>query len=260
MEAGHAEVSDAVAASDLVHRVKLLPGGLESGLQPGDLAEPACAAGLGDTGLEVVADLQQPGFLGRVRPKLRAPDTAVLMNALGPEVPGADPKSDLPELEVVQELVPLLRGEVAVLFAGAQAAPSGDEGPVVSDDVFGVDRGVSHRGSKIGMPEDLGGDVRRQARAEGFGREEPPEIMRGELQWPLRGVGEPGDSQDVEEELAQGGAGYRPAFGAARPLEQEGHRRTPGPLVGVVGGHQRQRRPAASDPVDDLGEDLSELR
>ena len=63
-----------MAASDLVHRVELLLGGLESGFQPGDLAEPAFAAGLGDAGLEVVADLQQPGLLGRVRPKLRASD------------------------------------------------------------------------------------------------------------------------------------------------------------------------------------------
>ena len=239
VEAGHAEVGDAVAAGDLVHRVELLLGGLESGFQPGDLAEPAFAAGLGDAGLEVVADLQQPGFLGRVRPKLRAPDTAVLMNAWGAEVPGADPKSDLPELEVVQELVPFVGGEVAVLFAGAQGASAGDEGPVVGDDVLGVDRGISHRGSEIGMSEDLGGDMRREAGAEGFGREEPPEIMRRELQWPVRGVGEPGDGQDAEEELAQGGAGYRPVFRAARALEQEGHRRTPGPLVGVVGGHQR---------------------
>ena len=56
-EAWHAEVGDAVAASDLPHRAELLLGGLEGGLQPGDLAEPAFAAGLVDTGLQVVADL-----------------------------------------------------------------------------------------------------------------------------------------------------------------------------------------------------------
>jgi hypothetical protein len=161
------------------------------------------------------------------------------MNTWSAKVPGADPESDLSELEVVQELVPLFRGEIAVLFAGTQGAPSGDEGPVVGDDVFGIDGGIPHRGSEIGMAEDLGRDVRREAGAEGFGREEPPEIVRRERQRPVRGVGEPGDGQDVEEELAQGGAGYRPVFRAARPLEQERHRRAPGPLVGVIGRDQR---------------------
>jgi hypothetical protein len=89
---------------------------------------------------------------------------------------------------VVQELVPFFGSEVAVFFAGAQGAAAGDEGPVVGDDVFGVGRGVSHRGSKIGMAEDLGRDVRWQAGAEGFGREQPAEIVRGELQWPVRGA------------------------------------------------------------------------
>ena len=109
------------------------------------------------------------------------------------------------------------------------------------------------------MSEDLGRDVRREAGAEGFGREQPAEIVRGELQRPVRGVRQPGDGQGVEEELAQGGAGYRPLLRAARALEQERHRRAPGPFVGVVGGHQRQRGPAAADTVDDLGEDLPEL-
>jgi hypothetical protein len=66
-----------VAAGKLAHGAELLPGRLKGGFQAADLAEPALAAGLGDAGLEVVADLQQPGFLGRVRPKLRAPDTAL---------------------------------------------------------------------------------------------------------------------------------------------------------------------------------------
>src|SRR5215475_8347520 len=118
VEAGHAQVRGSVSAGDLAHGLEFLFGGLQGGFQSGDLAEPALAAGLGDTGLEVVADLQQPRLLGRVRAKLRAPDTAVLMNARGAKVPGADPQGDLAELEVVQELVPLFRGKVAVLFAG----------------------------------------------------------------------------------------------------------------------------------------------
>ena len=180
--------------------------------------------------------MREPDNLAQM-PKFR--ETTVLMNARSPEVPGADPEGDLAELEVVQELVPFFGAEVAVLFAGAQGAAAGDEGPVVGDDVFGVDRGVSHRGSEIGVAEDLGGDVRWQPGAEGVGREEPPEVVGREFQRPVRGVGEPGDGQDVEEELAQRGAGYRPLLWAARALEQERHRRAPGPFVGVVGGHQR---------------------
>ena len=57
-----------MAGGDLLHGPEFLGGGFEGGFQPGDLAEPAFAAGLGDAGLEVVADLGQPGFLGRVRP------------------------------------------------------------------------------------------------------------------------------------------------------------------------------------------------
>jgi hypothetical protein len=74
VEAGHAEVRDAVAVGDPVHGLEFLFGGLEGRFQAGDLAEPAFAAGFGDAGLEVVADLQQPGLLGWVRPKLRASD------------------------------------------------------------------------------------------------------------------------------------------------------------------------------------------
>ena len=73
-EARHAEVRGCVPAGDLAHGLKFLLSGLQGGLQAGDLAEPAFAAGFGDAGLEVVADLQQPGLLGRVRAELRAAD------------------------------------------------------------------------------------------------------------------------------------------------------------------------------------------
>lgn len=66
-----------MAAGDLVHGLEFLFGGLKTGLQAGGLAGPAFAAGFGDPGLEVVADLQQPGFLGWIRPELRAPDAAL---------------------------------------------------------------------------------------------------------------------------------------------------------------------------------------
>jgi len=140
-----------MAVGNLLHGLQLLVSCGKGGFQAGDLAEPALAAGLGDAGLEVIADLQQPGLLCWIRPKLRAPDATVFMSAQGAEVPGADPECHLAELEMVQELVPLFGCEIPVLFAGTQGAAAGDEGPVVGDDVFGVDRGVSHRGSKIGM-------------------------------------------------------------------------------------------------------------
>jgi len=61
-------VGHAVTAGDLFHDLEFLLGGFEGGFQAGDLSEPALAAGTGDAGLEVVADLRQPGFLDRVRP------------------------------------------------------------------------------------------------------------------------------------------------------------------------------------------------
>jgi hypothetical protein len=67
-EGRHAEAGDAVAGGDLLHGLEFLLGGFEGGFQAGDLPEPALAAGLGNAGFEVVADLRQPGLLGRVRP------------------------------------------------------------------------------------------------------------------------------------------------------------------------------------------------
>jgi hypothetical protein len=92
------------------------------------------------------------------------------MGARRAEVARAYAQSDLAKLEVVEELVPFFGGEVAVLLSGAQGAAPGDEGPVMGDDVLGVDGGVSQSSSKINMSEDLGGDVRWQARTEGLGR------------------------------------------------------------------------------------------
>lgn len=67
-EIGHAEVGGAVAGGELLHGAEFLVGGFEGGFQSGDLSEPALTAGFGDAGLKVVADLGQPGFLGRVWP------------------------------------------------------------------------------------------------------------------------------------------------------------------------------------------------
>jgi len=55
---------------------------------------------------------------------------------------------------MVKELVPFAGREVTVFLARAKGAAPGDEGPVVGDDVLGVDRGISHGGPEIGVPED----------------------------------------------------------------------------------------------------------
>jgi hypothetical protein len=75
------------------------------------------------------------------------------------EVAGADSEGDFAEFKVVEELVPFLRGEIAVFFAGSQRAAACYKCPVVGDDVGWVDGGVSHRGSEVCVAEDSGRDV-----------------------------------------------------------------------------------------------------
>ena len=56
---------------------ELLPRGGETDLQALGLAEPAFVLGFADAGLEVVAQVGQPGPLGWVGPQQRAPDAAL---------------------------------------------------------------------------------------------------------------------------------------------------------------------------------------
>src|SRR6266542_1622967 len=135
--------------------------------------EPALLLGLLETVGQVGVDLLQAGQLRRVGSKQRAPDTRVFMDARGAVVAGADPERDLAEDEEAEERVPLLWAEVAVFVAGAQGPPSGDEGPMVGDDVLGVDRGIPHGRVERLVTADLGGDVRGQAGADGVGDEDP---------------------------------------------------------------------------------------
>jgi hypothetical protein len=62
-EVGHAEVDGAVPFGDVVHRGELLLGGGETGLDRGDLAEPALFLGLLEPVEQVRADLFQAGPL-----------------------------------------------------------------------------------------------------------------------------------------------------------------------------------------------------
>src|SRR6266498_2528422 len=73
-----------------------------------------------------------------------------------------------------QELLPLSSIELAIFFAGSLGSAAGDERPVVSDHVLGVDRGVPHRGVEKGVAADLRRDVRRKPRSEGVGGEDVP--------------------------------------------------------------------------------------
>lgn len=62
------------------------------------------------------------------------------MDAGGAIVAGADAERDLAELEVAEEIGPFFGGEVAVLLAGTFRPATGDEGPMMGDDVISVDR------------------------------------------------------------------------------------------------------------------------
>src|SRR6476660_8361082 len=62
------------------------------------------------------------------------------MRTWGSEVAAAAAKGDLPQLEVGQEFVPFLGAEVAVFLARPLGSAAGDEGPMMRDHVFGVDR------------------------------------------------------------------------------------------------------------------------
>ena len=63
-------------------------------------------------------DLLEPWPLSWVNAKEGASDTGIFMRARGSVVATADAESDLPQLEVGQELLPLRCGKVAVFLAG----------------------------------------------------------------------------------------------------------------------------------------------
>lgn len=93
------------------------------------------------------------------------------------------------------------------------------------------------------MSEDLRGDVRWEAGAQGVGGEQPAKIVWGEHQRVVRCVGQAGGGEQVVEVAADDGAGYDVVFWAALALEQVRQGRTPGSFVWVVGGDQGQRLP-----------------
>ncbi len=79
----------------------------EADVQPFDLAVPSFAFGLGDAGDAIVADVSQPGPLGRIRSEERASDTSMLVNAVSAIGPSTVPERELAPLEVAEEFLPL---------------------------------------------------------------------------------------------------------------------------------------------------------
>ncbi|MFF5675990.1 hypothetical protein ACFY8S_38870 [Streptomyces hygroscopicus] len=116
----HAEVDDTEAGAS-VKLGELLLGSGETDAQSLDFAEPALAFGFGDAGGEVVADVDQPCSLSRIRSEERASDTSVLMNARCSEGACAGTDGNLPFLEVGEESVPFFVGGGSVPSLGRAA-------------------------------------------------------------------------------------------------------------------------------------------
>ena len=135
---------------------------------------------MGESGEQVGVDLGQPLELVGVGSEQRAAQAGVFVLAGCGVGASADPEFDFAFLGVGEELVPLVVGDVAVFLAGSQGSAAGDERPVVFDYVRVVDGDVTLGGVETLVAEKLGGDVDRQTEGDGFGGEDPPEVMRRE--------------------------------------------------------------------------------
>src|SRR5258708_5294819 len=168
-------------------------------------------------------------------PGTRSWSSVPVTPAAGPVGPSAAAESDLPPLEVAEELVPFGVAGNAVFLAGAGGAAAGDERPVGVDDFFGVDRLVPHRGVDVGVPGHELGDVRGHAVHHRIGDEEPAEILGGEVQRLPAGVSQPGSGQRRLQQLASPVDRHGPALDADLALEQQRHRRGAPPPAGRWG-------------------------
>ncbi|WP_406358583.1 hypothetical protein [Streptomyces sp. NBC_00658] len=77
VDGGDAEVDDAAAGGDTVELGEFLLSSGEADLEPFDFAKPAFTFGLGDAGVQVVADVGESGALGWIRSKERASDAGL---------------------------------------------------------------------------------------------------------------------------------------------------------------------------------------
>lgn len=153
-------------------------------------------------------------------------------------VAAACPESNFPQLEMGEERIPLLGGDIAVLLAGPLGPAAGDERPMVRDHIFRVDRRVTHRCVHGRMPADLGSDVRWKSGADGIGDEDSPEVVGAPLQR-LAGGGDPGSLRRGDKALPDVAAGDGPVLGAETPLEQQ--RLDPRRAIGVGWAWQARR-------------------
>ncbi|WP_190172017.1 hypothetical protein [Streptomyces mirabilis] len=153
-----AEENSRLAGS--AHGFELLGCGGHGGLDHGDVVEPALLLGLLETVGEDGVDLLQPGQLGLVALEEGASDARIFVSARRSVFAATGSESDLSQLEVAEELLPFGVGELTVFVAGPLGAAAGDEGSVMRDHVFGVDRGVPHRRVDRGVAADLGRNVR----------------------------------------------------------------------------------------------------
>jgi hypothetical protein len=140
---GHAEPDSGAANGEFAHGCQFLGSGSERGLDRGDLAEPALFLGFLQPEDEVSVDPLQPRHLSRINPKKWAPDASVFMRTRRSMIASACSESDLPQLEVGEERIPFLGGEITVLLAGPLGPATRDERPVMRDDVLRVDRRVA---------------------------------------------------------------------------------------------------------------------
>ena len=230
------------AGGDLVHLGELVPGAGEADLQSLGLAEPAGRFGLSDAGGQVAADLSEAGTLGGVGAQQRAAQAGVLVDARGVVGAAAVAEGDLAALEVAEEIGPFLIGRGPVLPGRAQCPAAGDERPVAVDDLFGVDRLISHGGIDVAVAGHQLGDVRRHPVHDRVGDEDPPEVVEGVAQRVAAGVFDPDRGQRVVEVFPQRRLADGPVLQPAPPLEQQRHRRVVDALVLVVGHHQRHVR------------------
>ena len=183
------------------------------------------------------------------------------MDAGCPERAGAGADGHLALLEVGEERVPLLLGRGAVLLAGPDGSPAGDERPVRLDGFLRVDGFIAHRDADVLMAGDDLGDMRREPVQDGVRDEDPPEIVGRVAERPaVGGVGQPGAGQCLVEQGADHGPGERVVLGPDPPLEQQRRRRQPDELVLVAGADQGHCPVAAADPADDGAEHVRELR
>ena len=80
-----------------------------------DLAGPAVGVGLVEPGQEVGVDLGEPCELSGIGPQEGAAEAGVFVDAWGGVGAAAGPELDFAFLEVGEELVPFVVGDVAVL-------------------------------------------------------------------------------------------------------------------------------------------------